>query len=312
MSVSAPADWVQRDERGSQSALTLMRWLSLGLGRTLSRLILPFIALYFLVAAPAARRASLGYLSRALGRPATWIDALRHFHAFASTVHDRAFLLNDRFDQFDIDFEGTDEVDRALATAPGAFLVGAHFGSFEVLRAATRSAAAQGRRYDVTMVMYEDNARRINAALAAMNPQAVPHIISLGHADAMLQVQQALDDGQLVGFLADRTLAKQPTLSVPFLGAAAPFPLGAFRLAALLRRRVLLMQGIYLGGRRYRVRFAPIADFASLPPGGRDAAVHEAARRYAAELEHACRLHPYNWFNFFDFWKADSARDAAR
>ena len=104
------------------------------------------------------------------------------------------------------------------------------------------------------MVMYEDNARRINAALAALNPQAVPHIISLGHADAMLQVQQALDDGQLVGFLADRTLAKQPTLSVPFLGTPAPFPLGAFRLAALLRRRVLLMQGIYLGGRRSRVR----------------------------------------------------------
>jgi predicted LPLAT superfamily acyltransferase len=309
MTTSAPADWAQRDERGSPVALTLMRWLSLGLGRTVSRLMLPFIALYFFIAAPAARRASRSYLGRALGRPATWIDVLRHFHAFASTVHDRAYLLNDRFDQFEIDIESADEVDRALDAGPGAFLVGAHFGSFEVLRAITRSAAAQGRRYDVTMVMYEENAKRINAALAALNPNAVPRIIGLGRPDAMLLVQQALDQGQLVGFLADRTLAQQPTLSVPFLGAPAAFPLGAFRLAAVLRQRVLLMQGIYLGGNHYRVRFAPIADFSSIAAGGRDAAVQDAVRRYAAELEQASRAHPYNWFNFFDFWKADGGTD---
>jgi predicted LPLAT superfamily acyltransferase len=305
VNASANADWAQRDERGSRAALSLMRWLSLGLGRSVSRLVLPFIALYFLLAAPAARRASRVYLARALGRPATLMDVLRHFHAFAATVHDRAFLLNDRFDQFDIDIESADEVDRALAAGPGAFLVGAHFGSFEVLRAVTRSAAADGRRYDVTMVMYEENAKRINAALAALNPGAVPRIIGLGRPEAMLEVQQALDEGQLVGFLADRTLAQQPTLAVPFLGAPAPFPLGAFRLAALLRRRVLLMQGIYLGGNRYRVRFAPIADFSAMAAGGRDAAVQDAVRRYAAALEQACRAHPYNWFNFFDFWKAD-------
>jgi predicted LPLAT superfamily acyltransferase len=305
MTTSASAEWARRDERGSHAALTLMRWLSLGLGRTVSRALLPFIALYFYLAAPAARRASREYLARALGRPVTAIDVLRHFHAFASTVHDRVFLLNDRFELFDIALDAVDEVDRALAAGPGAFLVGAHFGSFEVLRAATRSAAAQGRHYDVTMVMYEDNARRINAALAALNPKAVSNIIGLGWPDAMLHVQQALDDGHLVGFLADRTLAEQPTLRVPFLGAEAPFPLGAFRLAALLRRRVLLMQGIYLGGNRYRVRFAPIADFSSVPAGGRDAAVQDAARRFAAELEQACRAHPTNWFNFFDFWKAN-------
>ena len=309
MSTPAPADWARRDERGSHAALTLMRWLSLGLGRLVSRWVLPFIALYFFIAAPAARRASRSYLTRALGRPATSIDVLRHFHAFASTVHDRAYLLNDRFDQFDIALESVDEVDRALAAGPGAFLVGAHFGSFEVLRAITRSAAAQGRRYDVTMVMYEENAKRINAALAALNPNAVPRIIGLGRPDAMLQVQQALAEGQLVGFLADRTLAQQPALSMPFLGAPAAFPLGAFRLAAVLRQRVLLMQGIYLGGNRYRVRFAPIADFSAIAAGGRDVAVQDAVRRYAAEFEQACRAHPYNWFNFFDFWKADGDTD---
>ncbi len=308
MIVSTQADWTRREERGNRAALTVMRWLSLGLGRRLSRLLLPFIALYFLLAAPAARRASRAYLTRALGRPATWLDAVRHFHAFASTVHDRAFLLNDRFDQFEIELESADEVERELETG-GVFVVGAHFGSFEVIRAASRSAAARGRRCDVTMVMYEDNARRISAAIAALNPHSAQHIIALGRPDTMLKVRQALDDGELVGILADRTLGDQPTISVPFLGARAPFPAGAFRLAALLRRRVLLMQGIYLGGRRYRVRFAQLADFSNVA-SDRDTVIKEAVTRYAAELEQACRAYPYNWFNFFDFWSSDAIGSA--
>jgi len=26
-------------------------------------------------------------------------------------------------------------------------------------------------------------------------------------------------------------------------------------------------------------------------------------RRYAERLEHYCRIAPYNWFNFYDFWR---------
>jgi predicted LPLAT superfamily acyltransferase len=25
--------------------------------------------------------------------------------------------------------------------------------------------------------------------------------------------------------------------------------------------------------------------------------------RFAERLEHYCRLAPYNWFNFYDFWR---------
>jgi predicted LPLAT superfamily acyltransferase len=28
-------------------------------------------------------------------------------------------------------------------------------------------------------------------------------------------------------------------------------------------------------------------------------------QRYADRLEHYCRLAPYNWFNFHDFWQSD-------
>jgi predicted LPLAT superfamily acyltransferase len=294
-----------RKERGSAWALGLMRAASLVLGRRLSRLVLPFIAAYYTVTAPAARRASLAYLSRALGRQAGWLDVVRHFHAFASTVHDRAYLLNDRFDEFDIRLHGQGEVDRVSA-AGGAFLVGAHFGSFEVLRAVTRGSQAGARPYRVAMAMFDENARIISSAVAALNPRLAQDVIALGRSDSMLRVQSALNEGALVGFLADRLIGDseaQGSQVVSFLGAPALFPTGPFRLAALLRKEVLLMRGIYLGGNQYAVRFESIADFSRIGPAERNASIGRAVERFAAALEDDCRKHPYNWFNFFDFWE---------
>ena len=47
--------------------------------------------------------------------------------------------------------------------------MGAHLGSFEALRAIGRDQ--QGLR--VAMLMYEQNARKLNATLAAINPRAM-------------------------------------------------------------------------------------------------------------------------------------------
>jgi predicted LPLAT superfamily acyltransferase len=90
---------------------------------------------------------------------------------------------------------------------------------------------------------------------------------------------------------------------VSFLGAPAYLPVGPMRVAAVLRRPVFFMLGLYRGGNRYHVVFAPLADFSTTPAAEREAAVRAAINRYAALLEKHCRSDPYNWFNFFDFWR---------
>ena len=74
------------------------------------------------------------------------------------------------------------------------------------------------------------------------------------------------------------------------------------RAAALLRQRVIFMAGLYLGGNRYRVVFAPLADFTQTDPAQRDVAITAAIDAYAALLTKHCRAAPFNWFNFYDFW----------
>lgn len=297
------AEWAGRPERSNMAMLRLMAWISLRLGRAPARWVLAGISLYFLAFAPAAKAASRAYLRRALGRAPGLADFYRHFHSFASTIHDRVFLLNGRFDLFELEVHGEDVMKDVLAAGRGAFLMGAHMGSFEVVRAIGRRQP--GLR--VAMVMYEENARKLNAALAAINPAAVQDIIPLGQLDSMLRVQAGLDAGMVLGVLADRSLGGDPTLRVPFLGADAEFPAGPMRLAAMLRRPVLFMTGRYLGGNRYAIHFERLADFSDLERSVRDAAIQAAITDYAACLERHCRATPYNWFNFFDFWRPKDA-----
>ena len=295
----AQPEWMRRQERSNLAILRLMVWVSLTFGRSVGRIVLHGIAAYFVLFAPAARRASRAYLRRVLGRWALWRDGFRHVFSFASTIHDRIYLLNDRFDVCDIEGHGGEEIIESARNQPGALLVGAHLGSFEVLRAMGRGK--EGLK--VAMMMYEQNARKLNATLAAINPKAMQDIISLGQMESMLEARDKLDQGWLVGMLADRSLGDDATHEVAFLGSPAAFPLGPWRMAAMLRRPVFLMAGLYLGGNRYELHFVKLADFSKVERSGRDAAIREAVQRYADSLADLCRKAPYNWFNFFDFWQ---------
>ncbi len=302
--------WTQRKERSNVTLMRFMTWLSLRLGRRVSRVVLMPASLYFMLASPAACKASRAYLSRALGRPANWRDVLRHLITFGATIHDRIYLLNDRYDLFDLQLHGQTLVSETLAEGRGAFLIGAHLGSFEVVRAIGRTRPDMR----VAVTMYEDNARRINAILASINPAAKQDVIGLGQVDSMLKVREYLDTGSMIGILADRTLlgdARDSMQSMDFLGSPAAFPLGPLHMAAMLKRPVIFMTGLYRGGNRYDIHFEKLADFTQIERAERGAQVQAALARYVTLLEKHCRSAPYNWFNYFDFWHAEQSAPAA-
>lgn len=292
--------WLLHKERGNLFWLRVMRWISLTMGRRRSRIVLYGIALYYVLAVPAARKSSREYLERCLDRPVGWLDLYRHILAFSSTTHDRVYLLNDRHDLFDIRLFGVESLHAMHADKRGFFLFGAHLGSFEVLRILARSQP----NLKVCVAMYPENARQVNNALAAINPGVMQDIVSLGQIDSMLAIHQRLKDGAMVGILADRAIGQDQYQSLPFLGSPARFPTGPFRMAAMLKQPVYFMAGLYRGGNHYDVHFELLADFSIPDPNGRDAAVREVLAKYVAALERHCKSAPYNWFNFYDFWES--------
>ena len=178
-------------------------------------------------------------------------------------------------------------------------LIVSHLGSFEVLRALSRA-----RAFPVSILGYFGNASLINAALRRVNPAVDTHLIEIrpGDASFVFEVERCISEGRLVGTMGDRVGFDGKHARATFLGSDASFPTGPYLLAAALRCPVYLAFGLYREPNRYELHCEPFADRIDLPRAAREEALQAYVSRYAARLEHHCRLAPYNWFNFYDFW----------
>ena len=292
-------NWAAQQERGNATALRLITWIALHLGRNISRWVLVPTVAYFFLSSSKARQASRQFLSKIPNQDSGAFTVFRHMYGFAAVTLDRLFFLNHQIELFDIHIEDKDNT--ALSSANkgvGLFLMGAHMGSFE----SVRSIARHHPDLKMVLLMYEENARNIKKLLEAINPSAQQEIIALGRPGAMLEVRDKLSKGALIGVLGDRTLDAQGNVEVSFLGQNAAFPLGPFRMAAMLRHPMYFMLGTYNGGNRYTVHLKLIMDF-STTVLDREQASLQALRKYVGLLESHCIQEPLNWFNFFDFWQ---------
>ena len=211
---------------------------------------------------------------------------------------------------------GLDELRSRLRPDRGVLLLGAHVGSFEVLR------VLASERPDVKVCALLDTQKTpaLTAILHSLSPAIAKNVIDASRpgTEIVLALGEALSEGALVTLLADRARAHEDTVVVDFMGSPAPFPAAPFLIGALLKVPLVMCMGLYRGGNRYDLYFEALADELVLPRSGRKTALRAFAQRYASRLEHYVRQDPYNWFNWHDFWKieddggADSpARDAA-
>ena len=253
----------------------------------------------------ATRRATW---ARALGRPATWRDLYRHIHTFASTVLDRVYFVRGQMQDFDLQMHGDAGCDETLAERRGGFLLGAHLGSFEALHAAGKSFP--GMR--VTMVMYPDNARKIHSVLQAVAPDFKLAVIAIGKPGSTLAIRDALDDGKLVGLLGDRVLgaasARSGSIGDSLPGRARALfgrPAAPGHAAAPARD----LHGRAVPGRQTLRR--ALRDHGRLQPARPPTPPRASARSKLPctttwrAWKRLCREAPYNWFNFYDFWRED-------
>ena len=302
--------WLERPEGGSAWALRLFAAVARGFGRTLSRLVLLPVTVYFMLRRAPERKASRDYLSRVLGRPPTWLDVARHFHTFASVTLDRVYFLTETLRRFDTRLIGIEELHRAMDLGRGVLLIGAHVGSFDALRA----ASTQRPEVTVRVVLDAQHSPALSAILKQLNPQIAAGIINPrqdGTAVA-LEIGAALNDGALVTMLADRGRPGNATVSVDFLGDPAEFPTAPWQIAAALHVPIVMCVGLYRGGNRYDLHFEMITERLHIDRSQRQQQLRVVVQDFANRLAALVRAAPYNWFNFYDFWNEPAPGDSRR
>ncbi|NJD07157.1 MAG: lipid A biosynthesis acyltransferase [Methylococcaceae bacterium] len=288
--------WTRLRERSSDFWLSTIVWIALRLGRPVARALLYPIAGYFLLHSD--RSPSIGWFRRVLGRPPTWKDLFRHYLVFSETILDRVFVFAGRDSFFKIEAEGIEVLERYASSGRGCLLVGAHLGSFEILRALGRSRGG----LNIKALAYGENSPKINAIFRRINPQLFTDVIEMGSPAALLGVDEQVSRGGIVALLGDRSVHGEKRVLCDFFGEPAWFPASPVLLGSLLKVPVVLFYCLRRGNAHYQVHFELLGEDLRLDRARRNEEIAQWMQRYADRLEHYSRLAPENWFNFYDFW----------
>lgn len=296
-----------------------MRWFYRTFGRRATVAFLYPIAGYFFLKDREIRASSRHYLERvwafpegraALGSPPSARHVFRHVLEFAINILDRMVVWGGEHDQIEIEHKGSEYLFRLWREGRGGILLGAHLGSFDMLRLISAQAGVV-----VNVVMFTRHAAQINAFFEKLSPDSKVRVIQLdpGSVRTVFEIKACIDRGEFVGILGDRVWQGERSAVASFLGRPARFPLGPFLLPGLLGCPMLLSLCLRTGPSSYQALALPFAEGGVVPRAERAKRAQELVDSYARMLEERCLRTPYQWFNFFDFWAgAESAVSNAR
>ncbi len=296
--------WAAINESSFVAGMRLLFWVCRVFGRWPFRVVLYPVLAWYVLAKPAARRASMAYLDRVRGltpAPAGWLGVIRHFGAFAENILDKMLLWGGLFDTSSVSIHGLAPMLRLIEQKRGAVLLCSHLGNVDLCRVLSH----QQQGLQLTVLVHTRHAQAFNDMLAKIDPRSQMNLLQvtdMSPATAMLLAERVAR-GEFVVIAGDRVpVSPAPRVAaVPFLGAAAPFPVGPYVLAGVLQCPVAMMFSVR-GKAGHEVHFEQLSDTVRLPRKGRDDALAALAAAYAARLEHHCLRSPLEWFNFYDFW----------
>jgi len=228
---------------------------------------------------------------------------------------DEVGICHGRTDDFEVEIRGMEHLDKLARDGRGGLVLGAHLGSF----AAMRLIAHERSPISVNVLMYTRHAARINSVLLRLagdsgsqgSTRVIP--IEAGSLAHVLQARSAVLRGEVVSLLADRLHPSdvQRSCAVELLGGEVRLPAGPILLGKALGCPVVTMFALRTGDARYTIHVDAFADAIALPRGAREAALRDYCQAYARRLETYCKLAPYQWFNFYDYWSEEGTRERA-
>lgn len=310
---STPAAWAQIPEKKGLLGMKIMVRCCTLLGRRAFSILLYPVMLVFYLSSPAARRASAQFLhrveavrqQRGLKAEPGRFSSFRHFYSFGQTLMDKI-----------LSWQGRLQLGREVFFAPGArevldacpggqIMLVSHLGDIELCRA----LVAAGKLRRITALVFHHNAARFAQIMREFAPGSELNLIALSDfgPELALTIQDLIQQGHIVAIAADRlavpgrTSAVQRCSSVPFLGAEAPFAHGPWILASLMHCPVTAMFALREQG-KIMIYTHLLSQELRLGRRTREADLRAVISAYARILEDHALRHPYEWFNFFDFW----------
>ena len=209
-----------------------------------------------------------------------------HFR-FGQVVLDRFAVFAGK--RFKVDVDGMDHFDRLAHTESGFVILSSHVGCYEV---AGYTLTSHDKPFNALVFGGETStvSEQRSRVLSGHNISTIQVSPDMSHIFAL---NAALDRHEIVSLPADRLFGSRKTALCSFLGAPAPFPVGAYALARAKSVPLLAIFAVKTRLRHYHIIVRPCSDVG----------------QYAAQLEAVVRQYPTQWFNFYDFWSTQGMKD---
>ena len=278
------------------------------LGRTANYALGFFITVYYVLASPRLVRTCARFhrrVRRLTGDPRPvrpLLDTWRQVREYGECLVDRISVFVHDGRSFECTHQGIATIRDEAAGPQGTILLGSHFGNWEV--AAVLLRREFGAR--VHLVVFDDQVKHLARFLESIRGDALRFVVlRRDRTWDFLKLHPILKAGGAVAIMGDRVLPGQPSAEVEFLGGRVRVPTGPYALAAIYGAGVVQTFGVKTGRNRYHFEALPPRTVAFTSRASRKADLQAAAQEYASNLERFVLRHPYQWYNFYDYWGED-------
>jgi len=270
-------------------------------GRRLAYFFLYFTVFYYMLFRSSVRRKCYFYLSRKFPCDSILNRATHSYRLsleLGKVLIDRAIIGILGHEKMSVSFEQREVITSLVSRGKGVIFLMAHVGCWQVALSALNYFKTR-----IHMVIHREEGDVDRHYFEHQSTQSPFSIIDPeGFLGGTLEMINVLKNGEILCIMGDRVLGNpKNTVSVDFLGAKAPFPYSAFKIASTTGSPVVILFTFKEGANRFGLDLAKVI---YVPPDlGR---AGENFRPYVMEfadvLERYTEAHPFQFFNFYDMW----------
>lgn len=223
----------------------------------------------------------------------SFFSVYKSYYVFGQTLIDRILISSGSKERFTYEFDGIEKIREVLDKGQGGVLISAHIGNFEISEYFFEDLTDD---LQINVVTTDLERAKIKDYLQGLSIKSrAKFILMKEDMSHIFGFKSALDSNEFICLTGDRFMNGNKYMDIDFLGESARFPAGPFKIGSRLRVPVLFVYVMKDSATHYHL-YAREAKMKYR----KDEVLLESYRDSMTDM---IDKYPYQWFNYFDFWK---------
>jgi predicted LPLAT superfamily acyltransferase len=232
---------------------------------------------------------------------ASVVSLYKNYYIFGQTLIDKVVMMSGVKNNLSYQSDGENYLYELAKNKTGGILVSAHLGNWEIAGHLLKKLD-----YPVNLVMFDAEHERVKKYLSEVMKERknMKIIVVRNDMSHIYEINNAIANKEILCVHGDRFVEGSKPVSVSLLGEDAYFPTGPFFLAARYGLPITYVFAMKDNARHYHFYSTPPKVYSFERRNSKDqSGIKQMVEDYVVEFEKILRKYPYQWFNYYDFWK---------